>query len=70
MDFDRARKGLFRAEDQVVRFSSDNGLPDLLLAPAALAWALGDMDRARHYLTAIRRASRATQFFPTTIAYR
>jgi hypothetical protein len=54
----------------VLRTSGDNGLPDLLLAPAALAWNLDDHHRARLYLTSIRNASRKTQFFPTTIAYR
>ncbi len=50
--------------------AADNGLPDLLLAPAMLAWALERHDLCRRWLTAIRRAPEPTQNFLSTIVYR
>jgi hypothetical protein len=50
--------------------SDDDGLPDLLLPPAALAWRLGHLEAARRWLTAIRRAPKPTKSFHITIMYR
>lgn len=48
----------------------DDGFPDLLLPPAAAAYAAGEHDRARMLLTAVRRAPKPTQNFLATIQYR
>ncbi len=48
----------------------DDPLPDLLLPAAALAWALGDCDRARRWLTGVRRSSTPTHGFFATIIFR
>ena len=48
---------------------NDDGLPDLLLPPALLAWRLED-PRARRWLTAIRHGGRPTQNFVLTSIYR
>ena len=49
---------------------ADDGLPDLFITPAAMAYALGDHDRCRSLVTAIRRFGRPTQNFLSTIMYR
>ncbi|MCP3975992.1 MAG: hypothetical protein GY720_16040, partial [bacterium] len=59
-----------KAQELVRKTDNDNGLPDLLLPLAMLAFSLGDNDRARCYLTAIRSAPRPTGWFPITVAYR
>ena len=48
----------------------DDGLPDLLIPVAAAAYAVGDHDRCRTLLTAVRNAPRPTQNFMATIQYR
>lgn len=48
----------------------DDGLPDLLVPVAAAAYAVGDHDRCRTLLTAVRNAPRPTQNFVVTIQYR
>jgi hypothetical protein len=48
----------------------EDGLPDKLLAPIALAWRLGEHDRASIWLTAIRHAAKPTQNFLLTSIYR
>lgn len=48
----------------------DDGLPDLLVPLAVLAWSVGDHERARSILAAIRHAPRPTQAFPITVVYR
>ena len=58
------------AQATLHRAGSDNGLPDLLLAPTILAWRRGDLDRARRWLSAIRHAGRPTQNFPLTAMFR
>jgi hypothetical protein len=52
------------------RAGADDGLPDLLLAPAILAWRHSDLPRARRWLSAIRHAGRPTQNFPITAMFR
>ena len=49
---------------------ADDGLPDLFITPAAMAYALGDHERCRSLVTAIRRFGRPTQNFLSTIMYR
>jgi hypothetical protein len=58
------------AQATLRRAGSDNGLPDLLLAPAILAWRRSDLSRARRWLSAIRHAGRPTQNFPITAMFR
>lgn len=65
----------FRAAIEAARAAIDeepdeDGLPDLLLPFAALAWARSDPERAARWLTAVRGADRPTHNFFTTIAYR
>jgi hypothetical protein len=50
--------------------NDDDGLPDLLLPPAALAWQLGRPELARRWLTAVRQAGRPTSTFMLTIMFR
>jgi hypothetical protein len=49
---------------------SDDGLPDLLVPLAMLAWRLDDEERARRLLTAVWHAGRPTSNVASTIAYR
>lgn len=59
------------ATETASRLASDHdGLPDLLLAPAALAWRIGDHDRARRWVTAVRRSPKPTANFQLSIMYR
>jgi hypothetical protein len=52
------------------RTNHDDGLPDLLLAPAALAWRNGDLATARRLLSAVRHSPKPTQTFQLTTMYR
>jgi predicted ATPase/class 3 adenylate cyclase len=52
------------------RTGVDTGLPDLLLAPAVLAHRLGDHDRCRSLLQAVKADDRPTTGYPMTILYR
>ena len=52
------------------RTNHDDGLPDLLLAPAALAWRIGDLATARRLLSAVRHSPKPTQTFQLTTIYR
>jgi hypothetical protein len=45
-------------------------MPDLLLAPAILAWRRGELAHARNWLNAIRHADRPTQNFLFTAMFR
>lgn len=49
---------------------ADDGLPDLFITPAAMAYALGDQERCRMLVTAVRHSGRPTQNFMATIMYR
>jgi predicted ATPase/class 3 adenylate cyclase len=68
-DVEAARRRLAQAEDMIRSTSNDDGLPDLLLPPAALAWSLGHHDKARQWLAAIRHSAKPTQTFQLTITY-
>jgi hypothetical protein len=69
-DVEAARWWLAEAEHMIWSTSNDDGLPDLLLPPAALAVSLGHHDRARRWLTAVRHAPKPTKSFQLTIIYR
>jgi len=56
--------------EQIRRGGSDDGLPDLLVPFAMLAWRLDDEERARRLLTAIKHAGRPNSNIASTIAYR
>ena len=57
-------------EARIRMFHSDDGLPDLLIPLAILAWRTGDTDRSARWVTAVRRAPRPTSNFLITGAYR
>jgi hypothetical protein len=61
---------LDEAELQLRRGGSDDGLPDLLLGPVALALTLGEVQRASRWLTAVRVADKPTQNLLSTAIYR
>jgi predicted ATPase len=63
------REVMRRAESDAAA-SGDDPLPDLLLPAAALAWARGDNDSARRWLTAVRRSATPTHGFYATIVFR
>lgn len=48
----------------------DDGLPDLLIAPAMLAYSLGEHALASRWITAVRLARTPTHNLPTTAIYR
>lgn len=52
------------------RTGTDTGLPDLLMAPAVLAYRLDEPERCRSLLAAIRADRRPTGGYPLTIMYR
>ena len=58
------------AYDEARRALGEDGLPDLLLPAAILAWRRRDLDRAQRWVTAIRRAGRPTANFLVTIMFR
>ncbi|MGH1492003.1 MAG: hypothetical protein ACRBK7_21885, partial [Acidimicrobiales bacterium] len=69
-DVEATRRLLVESEEMSRLTSNDDGLPDLLLPPAALAMTLGDLDKARRWLTAVRHSPKPTQNFQLTIIYR
>ncbi len=68
-DVEAAQSWLVETESMIRLTSSDDGLPDLLLAPAALAWRLGHQDKARRWLAAVRHSPKPTQNFHATVIY-
>ena len=58
------------AERELRRSGNDDGLPDLLLGPAILAYALGQPERAARWTTAIRLSAKPTQNLPMTSFFR
>ena len=58
------------AKEASERANNDDGLPDLILAPAALAWKQGNLVAARRWLAAVRHAPKPTQTFQLTTMYR
>jgi non-specific serine/threonine protein kinase len=57
-----------RVQAQLVRGGID-GLPDLLVPAAVLAYRLGDQDRASRWLRAVKDAGRPTQSFQMTLVF-
>jgi hypothetical protein len=68
-DFELTRE-LIGETETAVQNAADDGLPDLLVPLAALAWALGEPDRTARWITAVRRSPTPTQNFGFTITYR
>ena len=69
-DIEATRQSVAATEALTRLTSNDDGLPDLLLPAATLAWRLGYTEEARRWLTAIRHAAVPTQNFQLTIMYR
>ncbi len=69
-DIEAAQWWFVEAADWTRSNNNDDGLPDLLLPPAALAVSLGHHDKARRWLTAVRYAPKPTKSFQLTIIYR
>lgn len=69
-DIAQTRELVFAAKDAARRANNDDGLPDLLIPPAALAWKLDQVEVASRLLTAVRRSSKQTQSFHITLMYR
>lgn len=69
-DVETSQRLWVNAISNIERLYPDDGLPDLLIAPAAAAYGRGDRTRCRRWLTAIRRFGRPTQNFMVTIMYR
>ena len=65
-----ALESLEEALTRAKRTGTETGLPDLLLAPATLAYRLGDHDRCRQLLADVRADGRPTAGFPLTTLYR
>jgi hypothetical protein len=68
-DVDDTRARLADVGSALVNDAED-GLPDLLVPLAALAYASGEYDLTRRWLTAVRRSPTPTQNFMFTVAYR
>ena len=63
------RRQFGEAQSAAANSADNDGLPDLLIPLAALAWALDDVDVASRLLTAVRRSPTPTQNFLLTIVY-
>ena len=68
-DVKSARRQFAGAQTAAARGADNDGLPDLLIPVAALAWALNDVEVARRLLTVVRRSPTPTQNFLLTIVY-
>jgi predicted ATPase len=69
-DIGWTRRLIEESIEHTERAGSDDGLPDLLVPIALLAWRLDDVERAHRLLTAVRHAGRPTSNISTTVAYR
>jgi predicted ATPase/DNA-binding SARP family transcriptional activator/class 3 adenylate cyclase len=69
-DIDWTHRLVGESVERIRRGGSDDGLPDLLVPIAMLAWRLNDQERARRLLTAVKHAGRPTSNIGSTIAYR
>ncbi|MGI9610893.1 MAG: adenylate/guanylate cyclase domain-containing protein [Acidimicrobiia bacterium] len=65
-----ARAQFADAERRLHATTDDDGLPDLLLPLALLAWSRGDPHRAARLVTAVRNSPRKTQNFLSANVYR
>jgi predicted ATPase/class 3 adenylate cyclase len=68
-EIDTAR-ALIDETESAVENDADDGLPDLLVPFATLAWALGSPQLTARWITAVRRSPTPTANFGFTIAYR
>jgi len=69
-DLEATLRLVTEAKDVSQQANNDDGLPDLLLAPAALAWRQGNLAEASRWLAAVRHAPKPTQTFQLTTMYR
>ncbi|MFT7602023.1 MAG: hypothetical protein ACI8TP_004987 [Acidimicrobiales bacterium] len=58
------------AEHELRRSGNDDGLPDLLLGPAVLAYSMGEPEMAARWATAVQVSPKPTQSLPMTSFYR
>jgi hypothetical protein len=65
-----ATRSLLQEAETALLVAADDGLPDLLVPFATLAWALGAPKLTARWITAVRRSPTPTQNFGFTIAYR
>jgi predicted ATPase/class 3 adenylate cyclase len=68
-DVEPTRRQFALAQSAAAKGADNDGLPDLLIPLAALAWALEDVEAASRLLTAVRRSPTPTQNFLLTIVY-
>ncbi len=68
-DIESTRRQFAAAQSAAGKGADNDGLPDLLIPIAALAWALDDVDVASRLLTVVRRSPTPTQNFLLTIVY-
>ncbi len=68
-DVEPTRRQFADARSTAAKGADNDGLPDLLIPVAALAWALKDVEMASRLLTAVRRSPTPTQNFLLTIIY-
>jgi len=69
-DIAGAREWIEKAERAIRDDQADDGLPDLLIPMALLAYATGREDLTRLWITAVRRSPTPTHNFLITIPYR
>jgi predicted ATPase/class 3 adenylate cyclase len=69
-DARRTIDALIDTEARIRQTGNDDGLPDLLIAPAVLAYMLGNIELASRWTAAVRLAAKPTQNLPTTAIYR
>jgi predicted ATPase/class 3 adenylate cyclase len=69
-DVDWTHRLIEESVEQIGRGGSDDGLPDLLVPIAMLAWRLHDEERARRFLSAVKHAGRPNSGIASTIVYR
>jgi predicted ATPase/class 3 adenylate cyclase len=68
-DIEPTRRQFAEAQIAAANSADNDGLPDLLIPLAALAWALDDVELASRLLTAVRRSPVPTHNFLLTIVY-
>ena len=68
-DVESTRRQFAAAQRAAANSADNDGLPDLLIPLAALAWALDEVELARRLLTAVRRSPTPTHNFLLTIVY-
>ncbi|MGI9623448.1 MAG: ATP-binding protein [Acidimicrobiales bacterium] len=69
-DADGAVQLLEQCRKRLTRARGETGLPDVLIPAGVFAVVVGDSERAREVVRAVRDSDRPTQSFQMTIAYR